>query len=210
MLKVWNLLLVLSAFTGVAQSKLGEPTKTTDEIVQDSSTHMERHLCEDGKCKPLLSNVHIKLFWQQGYDWQGEHFERKWCLRCDTGHCNPGVKVLIHQCDLVNQVFDITPVSSNQDTGYLIKTASNVPNMCMERDPVTLNLIYMQVCDPTNHMQHWMAQNGTFDSARFQITQKDYTHYCVTDRHWPKDGEDVHMEPCWLAADSDTSYWTTY
>jgi hypothetical protein len=56
-------------------------------------------------------------------------------------------------------------------------------------------------------MQWW---EGSFSSRRFEISPSTSSNLCVTQRHHPKDSEEVELETCRSAASSDTSYWVKY
>ena len=146
----------------------------------------------------------LRLYWESGYYWQETHKETFWCMECNNPPCDAGNKLYITHCDSKNQIFDFDNVGGNE---YLIKLVSPNKGLCMQREG---NDIRMRHCNSNNNSQRWIAQRGSFSSYRFEITPKELPSKCITQRHHPKDGEEVELEPCTLARDSDTSFWETY
>jgi len=148
-------------------------------------------------------NFKLKMYWEEGYYWQEERKERKWCMRCPGGSCSSGEKLYIDECgDSDIQRFDFDYVDSDE---ALIKIHGS--NRCLERSGRD---IYVRSCDDGNSRQRWWAKRGDFDGSRFEISQKGATDLCVTQRHHPKTGEEVELESCSTARADDTSYWERY
>ena len=149
-----------------------------------------------------VSNFRLKLYWQEGYYWQEETFERKWCMKCRNAGCNHGNKIYISECGANSQRFDFVPVDNDE---ILIRLHGK--NLCFER---VNKDIYMHPCDAGNTRQQWYAKNGDFGGNRFEISQYGFSDYCITQRHHPKDDEEVELEACSQARDGQTSYWNRY
>ncbi len=146
-------------------------------------------------------NFKLKMYWEEGYFWQEERFERKWCMRCRGGSCSTGEKLYIEECDDSGvEKFDFDYVSNDE---VLIKI--NGSNNCLERAGRD---IFVRSCDSGKSLQRWWAKTGDFDESRFEISQLGATNLCVTQRHHPKPDEEVELEPCTQARESDTSFWT--
>lgn len=147
-----------------------------------------------------LENFKLKLYWQQGYFWQEETFERKWCMRCRGGSCSLGEKLYIEECD-DNGVerFDFVYIDSDEILIRLHRT-----NTCLERNGRD---IFIRNCDSGKSLQRWWAKRGDFDQGRFEISQLSATNLCITQRHHPKSDEEVELEPCTQARVGETSYW---
>ena len=142
----------------------------------------------------------LKMYWEEGYYWQEETFERKWCMRCRDGDCEIGDKLYIETCsDDGVERFDFDYVNSEE---VLIKVHGT--DRCLERSNKE---VYIRSCDSGKSSQRWWAANGGFDEYRFEISQLGATNLCVTQRHHPKADELIHMEPCELPRSSDTSFW---
>ena len=149
-----------------------------------------------------LSNFRLKLYWQQGYYWQEESFERKWCMSCRNDGCKDGNKIYISECGGKSQRFDFVEVDDDQ---ALIQLHGK--NLCFERE---YKDIYVYPCDFQNPRQQWFAKKGAFDDYRFEISQIGFSGYCITQRHHPKTDEEVELEPCTLARRGETSFWNRY
>lgn len=142
----------------------------------------------------------LKMYWEEGYYWQEESFERKWCMRCRGGSCSSGDKIYIEECDDDGvERFDFDYVNRDE---VLIKI--NGSDRCLERAGRD---IYVRSCDSGKSLQRWWAKTGDFDESRFEISQLGATNLCVTQRHHPKPDEEVELEPCTQARESQTSFW---
>ena len=145
-------------------------------------------------------NFKLKLWWQEGYYWQEETFERKWCMRCRHGSCSLDDKVYIEECSEDGvQKFDFDQINGDE---ILIKLHGT--NRCLER---LYRDIYVKNCDQGNSLQRWWAKGGAFDEERFEISQLSATNLCVTQPHHPKPDEEVYLETCSQARDAQTSFW---
>jgi hypothetical protein len=153
---------------------------------------------------PTLSTTsfRLKLYWEEGYDWQEEFFEREWCMKCRNSGCNLGNKIYIYECSDISERFDFVNVNNDQ---VLIKLDGT--DTCLERDSKE---IFIKACDDGNSNQKWFAKVGEFDQDRFEISLKTYDRYCITQRHHPKRDEEVLLEKCTQARDGLTSFWNRY
>jgi hypothetical protein len=149
-----------------------------------------------------LSNFRLKLYWQQGYFWQEETFEREFCMKCRNGGCYLGNKIYISKCGGNSQRFDFVTVDDDE---VLIKLHGD--NLCFER--VNKDIL-MSRCDVSNSRQQWYANEGGFAGDRFEFSQYGLNGWCITQRHHPKEDEEVELEPCGQARNGETSYWNRY
>mmetsp|Transcript_15496 Transcript_15496/g.25117 ORF Transcript_15496/g.25117 Transcript_15496/m.25117 type:complete len:357 (+) Transcript_15496:77-1147(+) len=150
-----------------------------------------------------ISDFALKLYWQSGYRWQEEDFERKWCMECRGGTCDYGDKTYIETCgSTTSQRYDFVFVDDNY---AMIRLHGS--NLCFER--VSYD-IFLYGCDLSNQRQHWYAQQGDFRGSKFEISPRGMGSRCVTQRHHPKADEEVELETCDGARRGDTSYWTRY
>jgi hypothetical protein len=148
------------------------------------------------------TNFRLKLYWEDGYNWQEEFFEREWCMKCRNSGCNLGNKIYIYECSEISERFDF--VHANDDE-VLIKLDGT--NTCLERD---FREIYIKACDAGNSNQRWFAKVGEFDQSRFEISLNTFSSFCITQRHHPKEDEEVLLEPCTQARHGLTSFWNRY
>jgi hypothetical protein len=91
-----------------------------------------------------------------------------------------------------------------QHSGGEIQIQEDSSELCFQRSGRDISL---QRCNSGNSNQRWVATSGGFGGRRFQISPKGRRGDCVTQRHHPKDGEIVEIEPCATAQKGDTSFW---
>ena len=72
----------------------------------------------------------------------------------------------------------------SKDTEVLIKLG-NGENLCWER---WQRAVFLEPCDRNNSLQRWMAPNGNFNGNKFEISQKNFQHQCVSNDHHPSLG----------------------
>ncbi|CAB9509454.1 expressed unknown protein [Seminavis robusta] len=190
----------------------GTPTKSptsrpTDRPTTDSPTSQS-------------PKFRLKLYWEDGYYWQEETRERKWCAvfdykglpgdgRCWYGRqrraCRPD-QVYVTKCkDEYRQYFRFVKLGSNL---VQIKLGDG-RNLCFQR---VSTQIFLRTCDEKNKYQQWYAPNGSFDGSKFELSQHSNPRQCMTQAHHPKAGEVVETHSC-KAARSDeheTSFWNKY
>lgn len=119
----------------------------------------------------------LKLFWQKGYFWQFERFERKWCLRCRSG-CRSGIELRIIDCEQISPTdFRLIQYDS---TGQEAQIKVSDRNLCLEAD-TSNNVVFLARCDSSDAKQRFIAQGGNFlDGKRFEIVPKTKRDWCVT------------------------------
>ena len=149
---------------------------------------------------PPILNFGLKMYWQRNYRWQEETFDRRWCMKCRNEDCRYGDKTFIDTCSRSSSKrYDFVFVD---DDDALIRLHGT--NLCFE---MISNDIFLYECDSANQRQYWFAQQGSFRGSRFEISPRAKQSHCVTQRHHPKFYEEVELEPCPRARDSDTSFW---
>lgn len=161
---------------------------------------------------------HLKLYWEEGYQWQGETVERKWCMMynyrgrvCwhgfDIEPCDQDA-IYISRCkpNEARQEFTFVHLMGGEE--ILIRLGGG-HNSCFQREGRN---IVLRPCDPSSYRQRWVAPNGDFNAYRFEISQKSYKTQCVTQAHHPKEGEVVELHSCRASRSPEhqTSYWNVY
>jgi len=166
----------------------------------------------------------LKLYWEEGFRWQNETFEREWCMMYNyegypgTGLCWHGdydekcdeSSVYVGKCiDDPRMWFTFVNVTSTKKEDpvvleYLIMTGDD--QRCFERSYRSISL---ERCDEDNSRQRWFAPNGDFYGESFEISQLGYTNQVVTNDHHPKSGElvELHDGAASRANDSQTALW---
>ncbi|KAL3940537.1 MAG: hypothetical protein SGBAC_004940 [Bacillariaceae sp.] len=179
--------------------------------------------------------VRLKLYWQQGYYWQEETFERKWCMRCENNlDCQAGEKLFLGDCANDWQktaYFDLIPYRDHEFVQIQVISAnsgkksrqrrkrssrSSSSGLCLERSHgrhVTLQRCHADASEE----QLWKAPKGSFrnigkSTNRFELSQNLFggMNYCLTNHHHPKYGEPLEMYTCNEARRDETSFWNTY
>lgn len=179
--------------------------------------------------------VRLKLYWQQGYYWQEETFERKWCMRCENNlDCQAGEKLFLGECANSWQktaYFNLISYGDHEFVQIQVISADGTKrksrqrrkrngrsssDLCLERSNgrhVTLQQCHIDARDE----QLWRAPQGSFrdvrkSSNRFELSQSLFggRNYCLTNHHHPKYGETLEMYTCDEARRDQTSFWNTY
>ncbi|KAL3780786.1 hypothetical protein ACHAW5_004899 [Stephanodiscus triporus] len=138
----------------------------------------------------------VRLYWKQGYKWQGSSSEKFWCMKCQNNSCTDGSGVKIARCrrnDWLQHFFF--------DDGR-IRSRRNL-DVCLERSGRS---IVLRGCNSSDD-QVWanLCKDGPF---KLQIPGND--EKCASQHHHPRDGEKVYMRSCKLAIDSHTDQWVVY
>jgi hypothetical protein len=121
-------------------------------------------------------------------------------MECKGGNCDDGDSIFINQCDSGNQKFRFRTVSGK---GYMIELEGG--DLCLERQ--SPRAILIKNCNSGDSKQWW---TGSLGSSKFEISPFNAGSLCITQRHHPKDGEILALEPCTTARIGDTSYWVKY
>ena len=154
---------------------------------------------------PLGDFFRIKLYWEEGYYWQEEDFERPWCLRCkDNFNCKEGEKLYLGYCGKWSKsaFFKFFPVDGGSKVQIVMKNLFDDP-LCIERNHRQIRL---QKCDFSNEFQHWIV--GTSDVRRFEIIQNvGGVQWCLSNHHHPKCGEEVEIFRCSQVQGWSTGLW---
>jgi hypothetical protein len=161
------------------------------------------------------------LYWEEGYTWQDESRERKWCMIADyrgfpgTGKCWHGLKtqpchgdmVYIARCDTdKRQMFSIIPMTGG--TQYQIQVYKD-DERCLERMDYS---IVLRPCDVMNPLQRFWLPRGALFMRRFEISPITLANHCLTQAHHPKSGEVVELAKCSIARneENESSFWNLY
>lgn len=176
------------------------------------------NICLKNPTSYLRENVNIpadtsvfalKLYWEEGYDWQFESFERLFCLNC-VGNCEPGAEMAVTNCFDSPRMWTLAAHAS--DGSALIKLHEF--DLCIEwtpefdSPPVQTRL---QPCDSNNPNQRfWPSDGGSFDDFRFEISPRFRRGLCMTQEHHPMTNERVYFDYCLRPQLSDTSFWNKF
>lgn len=149
----------------------------------------------------------LKLYWQEGYFWQEETRERKWCMRCDSSRreCAAGRGIYITDCEDDDLTSEWEFVN-NADGTFQIRLHYN-RDLCIE----ATDRITVQECSSSELLQKWRAVGGSrVWGDKFELRPAAYENACVTQDHHPKQDEDLFLYPCAVAQADKTSFWNLY
>jgi hypothetical protein len=119
--------------------------------------------------------------------------------------CRKGSEITINDCDDSPTQWEFVSHGPNE---VQIKVVQR--NLCIQE--FLEDDLELAQCDGNNQKQRFVAGRGGFDERRFEISPKLRRGWCMTQRHHPKSGEYVNLEPCVTARreGSRTSYWNKY
>jgi hypothetical protein len=121
----------------------------------------------------------LKKYWEPGYFWQEEPFEREWCAAYryngnrDDGYCWYGKER--RRCRDEQIYIDKCRDSSRQQFRFLqypngeVQIRAADENRCLE---MVGDEIYLRGCDENESNQRWFAPNGDFNGRRFELSQR--------------------------------------
>jgi len=170
----------------------------------------EDDYCIDPQDNP--SNIHkdtfrLKLFWQEGYLWQEEERERRWCMDCSEDECDDGENLKVRECGGSNTKFQLINEADNAAQIYIPKD-----DKCLEASADEKNLKVEDCDDSESAQRFWAGPDGSFNGDRFELIPKSISSLdeCMTQRHHPKDGEVIYREKCETARNDRTSFWSRF
>jgi len=157
--------------------------------------------------RDLVSSFQLKMYWQQGYCWQDEWIERKWCISCQGRSCESGEPLWVQFCNAADksQQFNYIPVAGTG--GGQLMTAST--NLCLER-VIGNNTFVLAGCKIMD-MDKQIFVGIKTDGSRFELSTKGSIGKCLVNYwHHPKAGELIFADTCDTARHIHTNEWTTY
>jgi len=153
----------------------------------------------------------LKMFWEDGMEWQQSSSERGWCA--ERYDCEEKAEVYIRECD------------EDDDKQQWIFGKCTVRPVCDPKLCITAGVaksdsqrgdIQLRTCDPDDNdeIQYFVTFDPKDVSDKFQFKFFDKRDdLCLTQEHHPKDWESLRFEYCKVAEENDrgvyddTSYW---
>jgi hypothetical protein len=184
--------------TKVSGSNLREPMDGTLEVgaLHASDIDFTSEAVDEAMDihRELRSTVFsLKMYWQEGYCWQEEWDERKWCLRCQGSSCNENDYLLIETC------------SSSSKQKFVYQGEKLKPytrqDLCWER--TGRNAHQLKTCSSSSKQ---IIKGLKFD-GNFEMHPNGYPDDCLTNPHFPKDYEIIRGQSCSVARNDRTSLW---
>jgi len=173
-------------------------------VVPDVSSSLRG--AEDRRDLSSSPTFMLKMYWEQGYCWQEEWIERKWCMSCEGTTCGQGEFLEVQPCDSTKaiQKFIYVPVSGS--SGGQLRTSTQ--NLCLER--ISGSVWKLNTCRTTNQGTQILEGIET-DGSRFELHPEGSSKECLTNNdHHPKPFEKIYSTSCDSARWSKTSNWSTY
>lgn len=172
-----------------------EPEFEDDEDFEEKEI---RHLTR----RELASNLrfNMKLYWEEGYCWQEEWKERKWCMECDGDSCSEGDKLELQVCKNVDrQEFSWIPTSG----GGRLKVSKK--DLCLER--VDTNDYRLKICSSSSKQ----VLVGFSANKPFELYPRGFEgRKCFSNEHHPKASEEIFTYWCESTRASHTNRWEVY
>jgi uncharacterized membrane protein YgcG len=135
----------------------------------------------------------LKLYWQEGYCWQEEWNERRWCLECQGSGCNENDYLVIEKC------------SSSSKQKFVYEGGRLKPftsqGLCWER--TGRNARQLKKCSTSSKQ----IINGITLDGIFEMHPNGYPDDCLSNEHHPKSQEIIRGEPCSVSRNDKTSLW---
>jgi hypothetical protein len=153
----------------------------------------------------------LKLYWQKGYYWQEETFERKWCMVCHTmalggKGCEAGDDFHLETCATSNTYFDFIYAANG---AVQIQVAGS--DLCMglkNAAASTFQTVTLRICDAKTPTQDFTAGLGNFFGFKFELSP--ISGGCLSNTHHPKQGEYIYNQNCERPRAATASYWNKY
>ena len=139
----------------------------------------------------------IKLYWENGFYWQEERVETRWCMECQNS-CKTGNYVYIKECQ-----------DNNKRQRWVLKDDKIRPhmaqNLCLffkDRENIKLRTCKTSRDEYQKFDVFKQHVGKRFDTYEIQVKRR-----CLTQRHHPRSDEVLRLEPCYKPRKSRTSIW---
>lgn len=123
-------------------------------------------------------------------------------MRCRQD-CEQGKDIAIFHCDESPTQWVFVEHGNNDVQIQAVGTG-----VCMQVQSTTNRTVLLDDCDNDNIMQRFQAASpGSLQDVRFEIEARAKAGWCLTQRHHPREGEEIRIERCTAARKSNTSFW---
>ena len=201
-MNIFVLLLIYSCQQTSATMASSIRAQGTDILAFANETERELPFAQNTQ-----GSAFLKLYWEPGYTWQEETFERRWCMRC-RGSCSQYNRIELTPCDYGHVPTQITlkevlPILINW---MQIEVADS--GLCLQAIPER-DVIFLNGCNRWT-VNQWFYGSPESDTDRFEIRPFIEPDQCLTQIHHPKDDEEIIIQYCDVARADNTSYWIKY
>jgi len=136
----------------------------------------------------------LKLYWQQGFNWQNHPKEKAWCLECKD-ECKDGKRLYVRECN-----------TSNRKQKFVFKnnkfSPSGAQGLCAHFNDVKSELRLGGCGAISSNFQTFTEKKFSNNKFRYNVKSR-----CLTQHHHPRDHEKVRLGPCTKAARDNTVFW---
>jgi len=160
---------------------------------------------------PVAGAFRLKLYWEYGYKWQGQSWEKEYCMICEASmedrgaQCESDDLLTIDTCNDESTWFVFENLLSDGQTQLQVAEST----LCLEQ--VSSRRVELRTCQATSSHQKFVAGDGSFfgDDDKFEL-KPAYERGCLSQPHHPKPDELIFVTGCDSARNSDTSFWNPY
>jgi len=176
------------------------PRFTVDSPSNISSHHDEARFREQNRDLAEITYFQLKMYWEEGYCWQDEWIERKWCLECQSSSCQSYDYLWIKYCrsDEKEQRFVYRPVSG---TGGGNLSPYSRQDLCWERTRVNAHQLKPCSDEPKQIIK------GIEFNDKFEMHPNGLPDQCLEQHHDPKSEEVIRSNDCKEARKDHTNFW---
>lgn len=168
----------------------------------------------DASFQVSKNSFRLRLYWEDGYDWQDSSREKWYCMECE-GSCRRGNDIELGHCDEDGSIddnpdiyFEFLNLESDGKTQLRLSGSDSCVGMVSDSGDDSSNLVLSVVdCDASSSRQFFTPSRNDlgWDDYRFEI--KTSSGRCISQEHHPKKNEDLYATSCSTARGDDTSYW---
>lgn len=183
--------------------KLGQREYTKNRVPGD-------FVCVDPAA--LARTFRLRMEWEEQYGWQETDDEMWFCMQCDAS-CDVDARLEVGPCDEKAAVWQLSDMGGGAAREAHLRMAGSdlcaavTLGMTPKTGPAD-NVLTLQPCDPLDSLQRFRPKNGDWEDARFELISANGG--CITNDHWPKNGEDLYSWNCGHARWPNTSYWSKF
>lgn len=139
----------------------------------------------------------LKIYWEEGFCWQQEWIERKWCMSCQYGTCDENDIMWVQECsDDDIQLFVWEAVGGTG--GGRLKPFTR-QDLCFENtsnnSTLRMSFFKLRPCDENNKDSQIIT--GLTQDAPFELYPFGQSMYqCISQQHHPKPMEELRGQLC--------------
>jgi hypothetical protein len=126
--------------------RASDPKETDQNLVIEKSDQVaspEKGLFRGSEDERQLQQwtFMLKMYWEEGYCWQEEWRERKWCLKCEGSNCNEDDYLLLDECSWNDNEQWFVYESINADENWIKLKPWTNPDLCFTRSGVNAHTL---------------------------------------------------------------------